>query len=209
MREPISTITHFIGAILSVFGLIYLIYKGYVSGSMVYLVSFIIFGVSMVLLYAASTTYHWIKVRENIVRTFRKIDHMMIFVLISGTYTPICLAVLRSTLGYVILSIVWGLTIVGIFLKIFWIDMPRRITAAIYLAMGWLSMILIYQLVKIMPMQSFVLLILGGISYTLGGIIYGGKISIFNFKGFGFHEIFHLFVLGGSAFHYFMVVTLV
>jgi hemolysin III len=87
--------------------------------------------------------------------------------------------------------------------------MPRKITVAIYLLMGWMSVILIYQLVRVMPVPSLVLLVLGGIAYTIGGIIYGGKISIFNFKGFGFHEIFHLFVLAGSAFHYFMVFTLV
>jgi hemolysin III len=209
MRDPVSTITHFIGAILSVVGLVFLIYKGYVSGNPVYLASFIIFGISMILLYAASTTYHWVRVRDEVIRIFRKVDHMMIFVLIAGTYTPVCLAVLKSTLGYIILSIVWGLTIGGIILTIFWIDMPRKITVAIYLLMGWMSVILIYQLVRVMPVPSLVLLVLGGIAYTIGGIIYGGKISIFNFKGFGFHEIFHLFVLAGSAFHYFMVFTLV
>src|SRR5665648_221976 len=133
MREPISTITHFVGAILSIFGLVFLIYKGYISGSAVNLASFIIFGISMTLLYSASTTYHWIKVRKEVIKAFRKVDHMMIFVLISGTYTPICLTVLHNTLGYVILSIAWGLTIVGIVLKLFWIDMPRKLTTAIYI----------------------------------------------------------------------------
>lgn len=209
MRDPVSTITHFIGAILSVVGLGFLIYKGYMSGSTMVLVSFIIFGISMILLYSASTTYHWIKVKDSIIQVFRKVDHMMIFVLIAGTYTPVCLAVLKSTLGYVILSIVWGLTVVGIVLSIVWINMPRKLTATIYLAMGWLSVILIYQLVKVMPLASLVFLILGGIAYTIGGIIYGGKIPVLNFKGFGFHEVFHLFVLAGSAFHYMMVISLV
>jgi hemolysin III len=205
MRDKISTITHFIGAILSLIGLIYLIYKGIKIGSISYLVGSLIFGISMVLLYSASTTYHWVRVKDKTLEIFRKIDHMMIFVLIAGTYTPICLVALGGVFGYTLLAIVWTIALVGIVLKALWKDMPRKVTTAIYISMGWFSVIAL----KSLPLQGLIFLILGGIAYTVGGVIYGGKFKIFNFKNFGFHEVFHLFVLGGSFFHYLMVATLV
>jgi hemolysin III len=209
MRDKISTITHFIGAILSLIGLIYLMYKGIKVGSISYLVGSLIFGISMVLLYSASTTYHWVRVKDKTLEIFRKIDHMMIFVLIAGTYTPICIVALGGVFGYTLLAIVWTIAVVGIVLKALWKDMPRKVTTAIYISMGWFSVIALYHLTKSLPLQGLIFLILGGIAYTVGGVIYGGKFKIFNFKNFGFHEVFHLFVLGGSFFHYLMVATLV
>lgn len=209
MRDKISTITHFIGAILSVVGLIYLIYKGIKVGTFPYLIGSLVFGISMVLLYSASTTYHWIRAKDKTLEIFRKIDHMMIFVLIAGTYTPICIVALGGVFGYTFLAVVWTIAIVGIVMKAFWKDMPRKVTTAIYISMGWFSVVALYHLTKSLPLQGLIFLILGGIAYTIGGIIYGGKFKIFNFKNFGFHEVFHLFVLGGSFFHYMMVVTLV
>ena len=141
MRDKISTITHFIGAILSVVGLIYLIYKGIKVGSFPYLIGSLIFGISMVLLYSASTTYHWVRVRDKTLEVFRKIDHMMIFVLIAGTYTPICIVGLGGVFGYTLLAIVWTIAIVGIIMKAFWKNMPRKVTTGIYISMGWFSVI--------------------------------------------------------------------
>jgi hemolysin III len=117
MRDKISTMTHFIGAILSLIGLIYLIYKGKKIGNIPYLVGSLIFGISMVLLYSASTIYHWVRVKDKTLEIFRKIDHMMIFVLIAGTYTPICLVALGGVFGYTLLAIIWTIAIVGIVLK--------------------------------------------------------------------------------------------
>ncbi len=209
MRDRISTITHFIGAILSFVGLLFLVYKGIKIGNMSYLIGSLVFGISMILLYSASTTYHWVKVKDKTLEIFRKIDHMMIFVLIAGTYTPICIVGLGGVFGYILLGVVWTIAVVGIILKAFWKDMPRKVTTAIYISMGWISVVAFYHLIKSLPLQGLIFLILGGITYTIGGVIYGGKFKIFNFKNFGFHEVFHLFVLGGSFFHYLMVVTLV
>jgi hemolysin III len=209
MRDKISTMTHFIGAILSLIGLIYLIYKGKKIGNIPYLVGSLIFGISMVLLYSASTIYHWVRVKDKTLEIFRKIDHMMIFVLIAGTYTPICLVALGGVFGYTLLAIIWTIAIVGIVLKALWKDMPRKINTAIYISMGWFAIIALYHLTKSLPLYGLIFLILGGIAYTVGGVIYGGKFKIFNFKNFGFHEVFHLFVLAGSFFHYLMVATLI
>jgi hemolysin III len=209
MRDKISTMTHFIGAILSLIGLIYLIYKGTKIGNIPYLVGSLIFGISMVLLYSASTIYHWVRVKDKTLEIFRKIDHMMIFVLIAGTYTPICLVALGGVFGYTLLAIIWTIAIVGIVLKALWKDMPRKINTAIYISMGWFAIIALYHLTKSLPLYGLIFLILGGIAYTVGGVIYGGKFKIFNFKNFGFHEVFHLFVLAGSFFHYLMVATLI
>jgi len=209
MRDKISTITHFIGAILSIVGLVYLIYKGIKVGNTPYLVGSLIFGMSMVLLYSASTTYHWARVNDKTLEILRKIDHMMIFVLIAGTYTPVFLVGLGGVFGFTLLVIVWTIAIIGIVLKAFWKGMPRKVTTTIYISMGWFSLVALYQLTKTLPLQGLIFLVLGGISYTIGGVIYGGKFEIFNFKNFGFHDVFHLFVLGGSFFHYLMVVTLV
>jgi len=209
MRDKISTITHFIGAILSAVGLVYLIYKGIKVGNTPYLVGSLIFGMSMVLLYSASTTYHWARVNDKTLEILRKIDHMMIFVLIAGTYTPVFLVGLGGVFGFTLLVIVWTIAIIGIVLKAFWKGMPRKVTTTIYISMGWFSLVALYQLTKTLPLQGLIFLVLGGISYTIGGVIYGGKFEIFNFKNFGFHDVFHLFVLGGSFFHYLMVVTLV
>lgn len=208
MRDKISTITHLIGAILSALGIVFLVIKGINLGNSFALTSLIIFGLSMVLLYSASTTYHWIKAKPEIIKILKKVDHSMIFVLIAGTYTPICIIGLNNKIGYVTLAIVWSIAIIGILLKIFWINMPRIASTIIYVAMGWLSIFLIYKLFYSLPISSFILLIAGGLIYTIGGVIYGGKISVFNFKSWDFHDIWHLFVLGGSACHYFMVILM-
>jgi len=133
----------------------------------------------------------------------------MIFILIAGTYTPVFLVGLGGVFGFTLLVIVWTIAIIGIVLKAFWKGMPRKVTTTIYISMGWFSLVALYQLTKTLPLQGLIFLVLGGISYTIGGVIYGGKFEIFNFKNFGFHDVFHLFVLGGSFFHYLMVVTLV
>ena len=209
LRDPVSSITHMIGAVAAIPGLVFLIRYALKYGTAVHLVSFIIFGVSLILLYSASATYHGVTVRDSVVKIFRKIDHMMIFVFLSGTYTPICLIALKGAMGYSILITIWLIAVIGIITKAFWISMPRWASALIYLAMGWFALVAVFQLVANLSATALILLLAGGLCYTIGGIIYGTKFSVINFKHFGFHELFHLLVMGGSACHYFMVINLI
>lgn len=201
MKDPISALTHMAGAIIAIPLTVLLILKAVHEHSVVGIVSFSIFGAALICLYTASTVYHMLPISEKASLVLKRIDHMMIFVLIAGTYTPICLIPLRGAWGYSLLALVWSIAIAGILLKAFWIDAPRWLSTTIYIVMGWLVLIAFVPLVKSLPLGAILLLTLGGITYTLGGIIYAIKWPKLNFKYFGFHEIFHLFVLGGSAFH--------
>lgn len=198
-REPINTLTHLIALILICPFVIYLIFKGYKIGGVYYAVSFLIFALSIIGLYCASTIYHMLKISPENVTILKKIDHMMIFILISGTYTPICLIPLKGVIGYSILVFVWLIAFFGIFLKFFWIKAPRALSTCIYISMGWIAILAIYPISKILSFNALLLLFLGGIIYTLGAIIYSTKYP--NFKYFGFHEVFHLFVIAGSICH--------
>lgn len=201
MKDPVSSLTHLIGAVISIPCTIFLVYNAYHNATMVHVVSFIIFGIALFLLYSASAVYHMLPIPEKASEILRRIDHMMIFVLIAGTYTPICLIPLRGAWGWTLLSLVWGIAILGIILKAVWIDAPRKLSTAIYLIMGWLAVLVFYPLVNALPLAAILLLIAGGIIYSLGAVIYAVKWPKFSFKFFGFHELFHLFVLGGSACH--------
>lgn len=205
IKDPISALTHFIGALLSIVGLVFLIYYGVVKGTVWHIVSFSIFGASLILLYSASTIYHSIKASPKVTKILRKIDHMMIYVLIAGTYTPICLVALRGPWGWSLLIGIWTLAILGIFVKAFWLNAPRWVSTSFYLGMGWLVVIAIIPLGKSMPLGAILWLVAGGLLYTLGAVIYGLKWPKINLKYFGFHEIFHLFVMAGSFSHFWLM----
>lgn len=205
-REITSALTHLGGAIFAVIGMIMLLYNALQSHNTMGVIAFIIFGLSMILLYSTSTIYHFIdssKKRAKLV--MRKLDHIMIFVLISGTYTPICLLALKNTVGYTLLSVVWTITFIGVFIKIFWINAPRWVSSGLYIGMGWLSVLVFIPLVKSMPLGGIAWLVLGGIMYTVGGVIYGLKKPNIDKPWFGFHELFHLFVLAGTFCHFLMM----
>ena len=201
VKDPISAFTHFLGFLMSIPVTITLVYKSLEDGNVVASFAFLIFGVSLMLLYGASTIYHTVKTDERHTAILRRIDHIMIFVLIAGTYTPVCLVPLRGKWGYTLLAIVWGIAFLGIFLKIFWLNAPRFLSTAIYVAMGWLVMIAFMPLEKALPLGGIILLALGGVTYTVGAIIYAFKSKRLQFKYVNFHDIFHLFVMGGSFFH--------
>lgn len=203
IREPGSAITHFIAWLLAVIAASPLIIKAGNSSSLATL-AMVIFSASMILLYGASTTYHSVAVSDKILRIYRKIDHMMIFVLIAGSYTPVCLIVLGGKMGYTLLTLVWGIAIVGMTVKAFWITCPKWFSSAIYIAMGWTCVLVFGTLWSTLPHAAFAWLLAGGIIYTIGGIIYALKLPLFNsiHKNFGSHEIFHLFVMGGSICHF-------
>lgn len=158
----------------------------------------------MILLYGASATYHSLNLTGKALRVFRKLDHMMIFVLIAGSYTPVCLIILGGKTGYALLAAVWGIALLGMTLKAFWITCPKWFSSVIYIAMGWACVAVFGPLWRILPHAAFGWLLAGGIIYTVGGVIYALKLPLFNQKHefFGSHEIFHLFVMGGSICHF-------
>ncbi len=204
IREPGSAITHLIGVILSVLATTPLLIKVAVQDDHTAFIAMAIFMCSMVALYSASTIYHSVTVRDRILRVFRKLDHMMIFVLIAGSYTPICLIVLGGKSGYTLLAVVWGIALAGMTIKACWITCPKWFSSVIYIAMGWICLAVFGTLWNTLPHSAFLWLLAGGIIYTVGGVIYALKLPIFNAKHrfFGSHEIFHLFVLGGSICHF-------
>lgn len=205
IKDPISALTHFIGVILSIIAIFSLINKAYYYGNILHVTAFSIFGISLILLYTASTLYHIFETPKALSNILHRVDHMMIFVLIAGTYTPICLIPLKGTVGLTLLSIIWSAAIAGIFFKIFWMNAPRWINTGIYIGMGWIVVIAIFPLAKVLPFNGIFWLFSGGIAYTLGAVIYGTKWPKFNFKWVGFHEIFHIFVLLGSFCHFILV----
>lgn len=204
IREPGSAITHFIGMMLAVFASTPLLIKAAVSDGFTTFFAMAVFMLSMIALYGASALYHSVTVKDRILRVFRKIDHMMIFVLIAGSYTPVCLIVLGGQLGYTLLSVVWTIAVIGMLVKALWITCPKWFSSAIYIAMGWVCLGVFGQLWNTLPHSAFLWLLAGGIIYTAGGIIYALKLPLFNSKhqNFGSHEIFHLFVMGGSVCHF-------
>ncbi len=211
IKDPGSAITHFIGMLMAIFAAVPLLIKAAHEPSRIYILSITIYVASLILLYAASTTYHTFDRSEKINTILKKIDHMMISILIAGSYTPICLLVLKGRTGIILLSIVWGIALVGILLKAFWVYCPKWISSVLYIGMGWTCVLAFTQILNSMSPAAFGWLLAGGIIYTVGGIIYALKLPIFNnrHKYFGSHEIFHLFVMGGSACHFVVMYVFV
>jgi len=211
IKDPGSAITHFVGMLMAIFAAIPLLIQAAKERNSVYLISLTVYAISMVLLYAASTTYHTFDISKKVNTILKKIDHMMIFVLIAGSYTPICLLVLERNIGIPLLMLVWGIAIVGILIKAFWVYCPKWVSSVLYIGMGWTCVLAFGQMLNGLSRAEFGWLLAGGIIYTIGGIIYALKLPIFNMKhkNFGSHEIFHLFVMGGSACHFVVMYLLV
>ena len=204
IREPGSALTHFIAMMLAVFASMPLLLKtGLTSGSR-NMAAMTVFMISMILLYSASTMYHSVNLTGSKLKFFKKLDHMMIFVLIAGTYTPVCLIILGGRTGYSLLALVWTIAAVGILIKAVWVTCPKWFSSLIYIAMGWVCIPVFVPLWNALPKAAFLWLLVGGIIYTIGGVIYALKLPFFNerHKYFGSHEIFHLFVIGGSVCHF-------
>ena len=204
IKDPGSAITHFIGMMLAILAAIPLLVLASMHNGGSEVAAFAIFACSMILLYGASATYHTLNISEKVNRILRKIDHMMIFILIAGSYTPICLLPLRDSIGIPLLILVWGAAAIGILVKAFWITCPKWFSSLLYISMGWLCVLAMVPLVRALPAVSFFWLLTGGIIYTAGGIIYALKLPLFNSRHqfWGSHEIFHLFVMGGSLCHF-------
>ena len=204
IREPGSALTHFIAMLLALCAAVPLLVRAAVHSGVKSLTAMTVFMISMVLLYAASTIYHSVNCSGRILRIFRKMDHMMIFVLIAGTYTPVCLLTLPKPSGLMLLAAVWGIALVGIFIKGFWITCPKWFSSVLYIAMGWSCLSVLGQLFSLLPLHAFLWLLAGGLIYTAGGIIYALRLPLFDARHpmFGLHEIFHLFVMAGSLCHF-------
>ena len=204
IKDPISGISHLIGAVLSIIGTSVLIYSGWQSNSWLNIFAYFVFGFSMIFLYSSSAIYHLFGHSAEEIDIFRKIDHAMIYILIAGTYTPFCLIPLKGLFGYICIAVIWLLAIIGIssvFFKGFWANVPRKVYTALYVIMGWMSLIIVYPLSQKAPIETIYWLLLGGIFYTIGAIIYSRKKPNIS-KSFGFHELFHIFVLLGTICHF-------
>ncbi len=205
-RDPVSGLTHLFGMLVSIVGLLVLVNISLRLNNVLYVIASMIFGISLILLYSASSIYHLTYASKKAIKVLRRIDHSMIFVLIAGSYTPMCLISLKGRVGYSILAIIWTVAILGILINNLWFSVPRWITTSVYVAMGWLIVVAFYPLSKVMPIAGIMWLVMGGVLYTVGGLIYALKIPKVKNKYFGFHEIFHIFVMLGSLCHYWFVL---
>ena len=199
LNETANSITHGIGALLAIAALVLLVVFSSMHGDAWHVVSFSIYGATLVLLYLASTLYHSIQ-KPRLKSILRVVDHSAIFLLIAGTYTPFSLVTLRESGGWVIFGVIWGLALLGIAYKVFFINRYVVISTLFYLLMGWLIIFSIRDLAAGLPVNGLILLAAGGLSYTLGMIFYAGRERLF------MHAIWHLFVLGGSICHFFAVL---
>lgn len=206
IREPINGLTHLAGAILSFIGLLAMVIKAAsTSGSPLAIAAVIAFGISMILLYSASATYHMVVAKDTVIAFLRRLDHSMIFVLIAGTYTPFCIISLNGTAGWVLFSIVSAAAISGVIFKMVWFNCPRWLSTLLYIVMGWLAVFVMSPLAGVLSSMGLFLLVFGGVLYTIGGVIYATKPKFLEFTHMGFHEIFHIFILLGSMSHFLSV----
>ena len=205
VKDPVSGLTHCIGACLAIAGLVVLVTQAAMAGKPWHIISFSIFGAGMVLLYTASTLYHWIPVEGKGRFWLRKIDHMMIFVLIAATYTPVCLVALRGPWGWGLFIAIWLFALVGITLKLCWLSEPRWVSTAFYVAMGWLALVGIWPLTQALQPGALLWLFAGGGFYTVGALTYALKCPDPWPLRVGYHEIFHIFVMMGTFSHFWMM----
>lgn len=195
LEEKLNAITHGIGAFFAVIALIVLIAKAYTSGGTWQMVAAVIYGVSLVLLYLASTLYHSFS-REKVKSVLKYFDHSAIYILIAGNYTPFTLIPLHGTLGWAIFSIIWSLALVGIVFKIFFVKRFNFFSTICYLIMGWLAVVMVKPLLAVLPAGAVYWLVAGGVLYTIGTVFYLDKRIPYN------HAVWHLFVLGGTVSHF-------
>lgn len=206
-REPISAITHLVAASISLIGLIFLIVLGW--GDLQKMITFSIYGISLILMFTASGTYHMLNACDSIILNLRKLDHSAIYLLIAGTYTPICMYFFKGFWQYGMLILIWSLAFIGIGVKLFIINAPRWITAGVYLIMGWLAIMGVQEILRTMPTDAIIWMVVGGLFYSIGAIIYITKFMNFLPGIFGFHEVWHIFVILGAFSHYYLILRFI
>ena len=198
-EELISAISHGIGALLGITAVVLCIVISAIHGSAIAVVASCIYGITLILLYTMSTLYHSLKV-NNAKRVFRIIDHCSIYLLIAGSYTPFTLITLKGVWGWLIFGIIWASAILGIVFNAIDIKKFKKISMVLYLVMGWMVLFAIKPLIKALAKPGLVLLVIGGILYTVGAIFYGiGRNKKY------MHSVFHVFVLAGSIFQFFSI----
>ena len=206
LREPVNGLTHFIGAVLSIFALVTMLIKSYAKGtSTTTFLSVLFFGVSMILLYSASATYHSVIANDKVIKILKRLDHSMIFILIAGSYAPFCLVALHGKVGFNLFLAVTICAVIGIIFKIFWITCPRWLSSTMYIGIGWFAIFAIYPMAKVLSIAGLAWLLVGGLMYTIGGVIYALKKDKIKIGLFGTHEIFHLFIMAGTLCHFICV----
>lgn len=204
IKEPGNALTHFVTFIASIVGLVFLIILS--KNNVSKLVTMTIYGVSVIFLYGVSSLYHWVKVAPQKTELIRKLDHIAIYLLIAGSYTPVFYYGLTGAWKWAMLIAVWAVALIGAFLKIWFIRIPRYISTAFYITLGWIALIPFLQLFQNLPAGAVYLMITGGVTYTIGAIIYATRCFNFFPNRFGFHEVFHLFVMAGSIIHFIMIL---
>jgi hemolysin III len=205
IREPANGLTHFFAAIAAAIGSGILIYIG--RNSLLKTVALSVYGASLILLFATSAAYHWVKAGPKIIANLRKLDHAAIFILIAGTYTPICAIMFSGFWRWGILAIVWSLAVIGMIVKMFMMSAPRRLTAGIYVFMGWLSLLSVKEMLRMLPVGALIGIGIGGVIYTLGAVVYiTKKLDVFPDR-FGFHAVWHIFVILAALAHFISIAV--
>lgn len=204
IKEPVNTWTHFISFVAAIVGLVFLIIM--CKNSISKLVTMTIYGLSLIFLYGASSIYHWVQTTPQKGLLLKKIDHMAIYFLIAGSYTPVFYYGLEGAWRWAMLISVWSLALAGMTLKIWFINVPRYVSVGFYVSLGWIILIPFLQIIRNFQLGALILMAIGGVIYTMGAIVYATKIFDFFPKRFGFHEIFHLFITVGSIVHFVMML---
>lgn len=207
LRDPVSGLSHLAGAIAAAGGLVLLLFLGRDSAAKE--AALAVYGVSLLLMFTASAAYHLIRARPAVDRILRKLDHAAIYLLIAGTYTPICTHYFRGSWRWGVMGVVWTMAFAGVALKMFFIKTPRRLNTALYLLMGWTSVAAVTEIVATLPMAAIVWLVLGGLFFTVGAAVYIAKRPNFYPRVFGFHELWHVFVILGCACHFIVIAAFV
>ena len=206
LREPVNSLTHLIGAALSMVALIAMLIKSYLRGSSsITFFSVLFFGISMILLYTSSGLYHSVISTDKVIKALKRLDHSMIFILIAGSYAPFCLVVLNGHVGMILFSAVAICAVLGIGFKLIWVTCPKWLSSVMYIGIGWFAIFAIYPMAKVLPGAALFWLIFGGVMYTVGGVIYALKKKQIRIGAFGNHEIFHLFIMLGTLCHFICV----
>jgi hemolysin III len=206
LREPFNGLSHLGGAIAAFVGQVALLIAGWSGTAKV--VSVAVYGLSLIAMFSASAAYHMAKVKPATLKILRKLDHSAIFLLIAGTYTPFCINAFIGFFRWGLLALIWAIAFGGILVKVFYVNAPRWLNVVIYVIMGWLCIMAAPQMRSVLPASAIVWLIIGGVTYTIGAVVYATKIFNFVPNKFGFHEVWHIFVLLGALAHFMAVMML-